>query len=212
MRRKPANPKAAALSAADLNALGQRFQAALAGADWLEALLLADRLMVALPENPSLSYNKALVLKNLGRTEESIACFRETLALTPDHNNAQFELASALLESGEAEESAHRFEDYLAAVPEDPNASLNLGIALVQLGRADAAIPHLGYAQGKLGSAQALQWLATAKRDTGELAAAEELLAQLPPDDAAAQAARLKILTQGAKGRFQLDTRRFREP
>lgn len=210
MRQTPADPKAAALGPADLNALGQRFQTALGRADWPEALLLADRLIAALPGNPSLFYNKGLVLKNLERVRDSVACFRETLTLAPDHHNAQFELASALLESGEAEESARRFEDYLAAVPGDADAALNLGIALLQSGRAEAAIPHLGYAHGELGSAQALQWLATARRDSGDLAAAEDLLAQLPSEDANAQAARLKILTQGAKGRFQLDTRRFR--
>ncbi|TQV75698.1 tetratricopeptide repeat protein [Denitrobaculum tricleocarpae] len=201
MRQTPAN----------LNALGQEFQIALSKADWTEALLLADKLIALLPENPSLAYNKGLVLKNLGRVPESLACFQATLDLAPDHHNAQFELAAALLESGQIEESARRFEDYLAAVPDDADASLNLGIALVQLGCAEAALPHLGYAQSRLGSAQALQWLATAKRDRGDLTAAEDLLAQLPADDANAQAARLKILTQGTKGRLALDTRQFRQ-
>lgn len=195
---------------ADINILGQRFQTALADADWQAALALADQLIAALPENPSLLYNKGLVLKNLGRIPDSVACFRETLVLAPDHHNAQFELASALLETGQIDESARRFEDYLEAVPDDADAILNLGIALVQLGRTEAAIPHLGYAHSKLGTAQALQWLATAKRDSGELAAAEDLLAQLPADDRNAQAARLKILTQGAKGRFPLDARKFK--
>lgn len=199
MRRTPA----------DINALGQDFQTALAAADWQAALGLVDQLIAALPANPSLPYNKGLVLKNLGRVSDSLVCFRETLGLAPDHHNAQFELAAALLETGQIDESARRFEDYLAAVPEDADAALNLGIALVQQGRAEAAIPHLGYAQSKLGTAQALQWLATAKRDSGELAAAEDLLAQLPADDRNAQAARLKILTQGAKGRFPLDSRQF---
>ncbi len=195
---------------AKLNALGQEFQIALSRADWKEALLLADKLIALLPENPSLVYNKGLVLKKLGRVPEAVISFQAALNLAPDHHNAEFELAAALLESGQIEESARRFEDYLAAAPDDADASLNLGIALVQLGRAEAALPHLGYAQSELGSAQALQWLATAKRDSGDLAAAEDLLAQLPADDANAQAARLKILTQGAKGSFAMDVRRFK--
>lgn len=188
----------------DITRLGQDFQDALAGSAWTEALTLVDQLIAALPDNSSLLYNKGLVLKQLGRTVDSIPFFENALSLQADHHNARFEVGSALLETGRLDECVLAFEQYLSAMPDDVDGALNLGIALVQVGRANDAFVHLQYAHDQLGSSLTIQWLATAQRDVGALGTAEELLAMLPLDDVDAQVARLKIQTQGSKGRFSI--------
>lgn len=188
----------------DITRLGQNFQDALANSAWSEALDLVDQLIAALPDNSSLLYNKGLVLKRLGRAANSIPYFENALSLQADHHNARFELGGALLETGHPEESVRAFEQYLSAMPDDVDGALNLGIALVQVGHANDALARLQYAHEQLGSSLTIQWLATAQRDVGALDIAEELLASLPLNDVDTQVARLKIQTQGSKGRFSL--------
>ena len=192
----------------NLDALGRSFQAALARGAWDEALRLADRLLTLLPDHASLHYNRGLILKMLDRRAESIAAFEAALGHDETHANARFELASALLDSGDPARAAELFAAYLEAVPGDADAELNLGNALLRLGEAEDARAHLRAAHAANPSPLAIQSLATAERDCGDLAACRALLATLA-DDPQAAAARMKILTQGAKGSLRLDAARF---
>ena len=185
--------------------LAAGFAQAVQKGDWPAALKLAEALEIALPGNAGAVYNKALVLRELGRHDERIATLRQALEIDAGHANAGFELASALMEQGEAGEASGLFAAYLNAVPDDTDARLNLGNCLVRLGRADEALPHLRAAHIAAPSEATVAALATALRDTGDLDACETLLAELPETPEAA-ALRLKVLTQGARGRISLKT------
>ncbi len=192
-----------------LEALGQRFQAALARGAWDHALALADQLIHALPDNASLHYNKGLILKVLGERDSSVAAFEAALTHDPSHANARFELGAALLDGGSASRAAELFTTYLDAVPDDTDARLNLGIALLQCGRAEDARVELRVAHAAAPSPLAVQSLATAERDCGDLARCRALLDTLPADDPDTAAVRMKILTQGARGSLRLDAAAF---
>lgn len=183
--------------------LAAEFGQAVAAAEWETALLRAGELETALPGNPGIIYNKALVLRELGRPDERIACLERALRLDPSHANARFELASALMDRGDLETAAGLFFEYAKAVPDDADASLNLGNCLLRLGRYVEALPHLEKAHEVAPSDETVASLATALRDSVDLEACESLLAELPMTQEAA-ALRLKILTQGAHGRFGL--------
>jgi tetratricopeptide (TPR) repeat protein len=193
-----------------IQALAAEFQRAVSAQDWKSALEAAEGMELELPDNVSVVYNKALVLRQLGRAEERIACLEHALALDPGHANARFELASALMEGGDVARAAEHFSAYLASAPEDADALLNLGNCLARLGRSADAVTHLRKAHEIAPSQESASALAAALRDCGDLAGCEALLASLP-DTPEASALRLKILTQGARGRFALavDQARF---
>ncbi|WP_193178122.1 tetratricopeptide repeat protein [Oricola nitratireducens] len=190
--------------------LARQFANAAAQGDWPEALAAVEALARVLPDNASVVYNKALVLRQLGRADERIACLDRALALEPGHANARFELASALMDGREFAPAAEQFSAYLASAPEDADALLNLGNCLVRLDRGAEAVTHLRKAHEIAPSQESVAALATALRDRGDLAACEVLLSALP-ETPESSALRLKILTQGARGRIALavDQTRF---
>jgi tetratricopeptide (TPR) repeat protein len=183
--------------------LAAAFAEAAGRGDWLAALSLAADLEKALPGNAGIVYNKALVLRELGSTQERIACLERALQLDRSHVNARFELASALMDKGDLKDAAGLFSEYVEAVPDDADARLNLGNCLTRLGRHDEALQHLEKAHATAPSDRTVAGLAAALRDAGDLDACERLLKTLPATKEAA-ALRLKILTQGARGRFGL--------
>lgn len=197
-----------AMSQHQLAQLAARFSEAVARQDWTHALEAADSLVAALPGHAGVVYNKALVLKELGRGPERIATLREALKTAPDHANARFELASALMDAGDLAEAAKLFEAYLSEVPDDTDARLNLGQCLLRLDRPGDAVEPLRAAHAGAPGLTTAAALASALRDTGDLAAAKALLADLPSTPEAA-ALRLKILTQGARGRIALSAVRL---
>lgn len=179
------------------------FQAALSKQDWPAALTAADRMVAAMPKNPSVQYNRALVLKKLDRLDDACQALEEVLEIEPRHNKARFELASARLERAEFQSAIALFEDYLVDDRDDPDALLNLGNALIRSGRADLALAHLHQAHALSPGDHTATALAVACRDTGDIAGCETWLTELGPS-ASTAALRLKIRTQGAKGRIPL--------
>ena len=179
------------------------FQKAIAEEDWGAALRLALVLEKALPDNAAIAYNKGLVLRRLGRSGDAARAFGQAHALEPGHVNALFEQASCALETGDADGAAEGFARYLRAVPGDVHAQLNLGNALVRLGRADEALGPLRIARERLASAEAIAALAIGLREAGDLEGCAAALADLGPG-AENAALRLKIMTQGARGRLAL--------
>ncbi|PHP66955.1 hypothetical protein CSC94_10370 [Zhengella mangrovi] len=180
-----------------------RFQRAVASENWAEALILATGLEKAVPDHAGIAYNKGLVLRRLGRHADAIRAFSHALDLDAGHAKALFERASCLLDLGDAAGAVQGFLAYLKMEPRDGDALLNLGNALVRLGRADEALDPLRNARERLGTARSIAALAVAQRETGDLDGCAETLENLGPgpDNAAL---RLKIMTQGARGRFPL--------
>ena len=188
---------------ASLQKLAGDFARAVGQGNWPEALEACDGLLVIMPDHAGVLYNRALVLKELGRHEERIDSLARALACDPGHSNARFELACAQMDKGLFQEAAAGFAAHLENQPGDGDARLNLGQCLLRLGRAGEALDHLRAAQEKTGTSDTAAALATALRETGDLDGCEAVLEDLGPGPENA-ALRLKVMTQGARGRFAL--------
>ncbi len=175
----------------------------MARGDWPAALAGLEALGRTSPPNASLAYNRALVLRRLGRTTDALDAFDAALAIDPTHANARFERASALMDAGELGRAADGFAGYLERVRDDAHALLNLGELLVRLGRPAQALAPLERAFDALGPEPVAGALAAARRDVGDLDGCEAALATLPASPEVA-ALRLKVTVQGAKGRIRL--------
>ncbi|MEZ5791042.1 MAG: tetratricopeptide repeat protein [Nitratireductor sp.] len=187
----------------DIQQQSSAFQAAIMRSDWGLALSLARSLEEAMPRNAAIAYNKGLVLRRLGREDEAALALRHAIDLEPRHANAQFELAACLMETGNLDDAAKGFRDYVHIMPDDADAHLNLGNVLVRLGRAQEALEYLNRAHRRLDNMESATALAIALRETGDLDGCAAALTNIAsgPDGLALQ---MKILTQGAKGRFGL--------
>lgn len=180
-----------------------QFQAAVQAGDWPRAAMLADRLQAAVPGNAGIAYNRGLVLRRLGQTADAKEAFSRALQLDPQHDKAAFEHAACLMDLGQTAEAADAFQRYADAHPEDLDARLNLANLLIRLGKPDEAIAHGRVAHGGLRSIQSATALATALRDAGQLEACQAVLEDMPTSPETS-ALRLKIMTQGSRGRFPL--------
>jgi Flp pilus assembly protein TadD len=193
----------------NLNQLQLALQSAIANQDWDSALQTIETIDQALPDNPSVAYNKGLILKNLGRLGEARLQFQTTLELDASHHNALFELASCEVESGLLESARSRFETYLTRVNDDVDAMTNLGNLLLRLGDCQPARGWLKQAHTQSSSVFIVQSLAIAERECGDLDACRDLLDQLDNSNPEIAAARLKILTQGSKGQFSINAENY---
>ncbi len=183
--------------------LQARAQAALARGDWPAAEAALTALLDAAPGSAILLYNRGLVRKRLGQQAQALADLEAALEIEPAHANARFEHAASLLDLGELAAAADGFAAYLAQVPDDADGLLNLGRLQLRLGRAEAARGTLARIDGAdpavvLARAEAL-------RDCGDVEGCRRLLAGLDGEGAEVDAARLKLMTQGAAGRISLD-------
>jgi Flp pilus assembly protein TadD len=79
-------------------------------------------------------------LVDLGRTEEAVPYFEESLRVMPDHQPTHNELGNALAAMGRFDEAIAHYQRALELRPEDPSAHNGLGSALDDLGRVDEAI------------------------------------------------------------------------
>ena len=183
--------------------LQRRAQTAVTQGDWPAAETALTALLGVSPRAASLLYNRGLVRKRLGRTADALVDLDAALEIEPAHANARFERAAALLDLGVLEAAAEGFSAYLALMPDDADALLNLGRLQLRLGQAQAARETLDrIASGDPGVRLAR---AEAARDCGDLEGCRRLLAALGGHGPDVDAARLKLMTQGAAGRFTLD-------
>ena len=110
------------------------------GKDALHALQKAAEL---LPDDVDAYNNLGLVLTDLGRLDEAVACCRRALKIKPDDARAYNNLGNALLELGRLSEAVESFNHALKIKPDYAKAHNNLGNALRDLGRAgDAAASY----------------------------------------------------------------------
>ncbi len=117
-------------------ALGRRGELAAALASYQRAADLDRHFWLA-------RSNVAFALRDLGRTDESLAAFRGIVADAPNDANARFNLACMLVRCGRPDEA---FAEFAAAVRIDPHftqAYTNWGVALLENGRPDEAVERL---------------------------------------------------------------------
>jgi tetratricopeptide (TPR) repeat protein len=81
------------------------------------------------------SFRQGCQLAEQGRRDDSLAWFREAVALDPGHAGARLRLGIALAECGKRPEAIGHLRAAAAATPGDAQASYNLGVALAEEGR-----------------------------------------------------------------------------
>lgn len=94
-------------------------------------------------DNPNTRYDRAVVLAQLGRTDEAVAEYERALDLNPNHLNARNNLAATLARLGKLREAEVHLERVLAAAPEHADAHTNLGIVFAARGQFDRAAREL---------------------------------------------------------------------
>ncbi len=86
--------------------------------------------------------NLGLAYYHLGRFDEAIARFRESLRLDPSVANTHYNLGLALMNSGHLAEAVAPLEETVRILPYYFYAEQNLGIVLTKLGRPQEALAH----------------------------------------------------------------------
>jgi tetratricopeptide (TPR) repeat protein len=188
-----------------LQSLAETFQTSIARSDWAAARDAGRKLATHLPENASVAYNLGLVEKSAGDLDQAIGAFQRALTLDPAHQNARFELAGCLMDTSRLTPAQQHYEIYITEKPDDAAALLNLGRVLLRLDQPGNALAHLERANALARTDDTMIALATGLRDLGRHDEAQGLLRQTGRTPEAA-ALRLKVMTQGARGRFSLTT------
>lgn len=163
------------------------------------ALGVLDRAREDHPGAFELFDERGIVLGDLGRLPESVAAFREAIALNPGDPNANFNLAVALLGSGRRSEAYEALERSLTLKPTFPQSLSLLGRLQLEDGRmAEAekhlralheAYPHVPEARRMLAQWELMSGRAAAARQDGARAEQHYRAGiELDPDNAELQA------------------------
>jgi tetratricopeptide (TPR) repeat protein len=92
------------------------------------------------PQDAFAHYHKGLALHNLGRHEEALAAYEQSLRLNPQWADAHLNKGLALLELGRIETGLAAFERSLRLNPQQADAHLNTAGAQQRLGRIEEAL------------------------------------------------------------------------
>lgn len=107
-----------------------------------EAIRLYRDALAQQPD-PLTWFNLATAQRNAGLMLDSIASYRQALALDPRYAEAHSNLGEALRDSGDIDAAIASYKTALSIAPELPKAHYSLGVLLYDLGRLEEAIPHL---------------------------------------------------------------------
>jgi Flp pilus assembly protein TadD len=107
---------------------------------WVDAKTLWVRALAVTTENYRAFDKLASALAELGRPDEAIPHYRESLRLRPDFAAAHNNLGNALATEGRLTEAVSHYQQALQLKPDYPLAHNGLGSALDDLGRVDEAI------------------------------------------------------------------------
>jgi len=98
------------------------------------------------PANARAQNNLGLSYYHLGRFDDAIARYRESLRLDPTVANTHYNLGLAFMHSGRLAEAVAPFEEAVRILPYYFYAHQNLGIVLTKLGRPQEALAHFAEA------------------------------------------------------------------
>jgi len=121
----------------------------LGGLTWRQSRIYASELLLfedAVRKNPEAwpaHYNLGVVLAGpdaSGNMEKSMAHYRESLRLKPDHPQSHNNLGLALAKLGRAEEAIAHYREAVRFKPDHSGARYNWGLALASLGRKEEAV------------------------------------------------------------------------
>jgi tetratricopeptide (TPR) repeat protein len=92
------------------------------------------------PESPRAHYNLGCTLLGLGKVQEAVVEFEQTLQIDPQSSAAHLNLGHALIRQGKVQEAVGHWKQALRIKPDYADAYTNLGKALWEAGRAAEAI------------------------------------------------------------------------
>ncbi len=105
-----------------------------------EALELFDAAQAAVPEMPSVDYNRANALQELGRMDEAVESYRRAIARDPLNLSAHSDLNRLLYRLGRDSEFLTSFDEVSALYPEIGELPLTKGDFLFRAERYDEAV------------------------------------------------------------------------
>lgn len=106
-------------------------------------------LYTALEQNQNLPFGRnslGVALHMLGRKQEAIEQFRESIRLLPANAEAHTNLGNSLLEEGKLDDAIREYNAAVGLAPAMPNAYYGLGCVLLKQNRTNEAIPYFSEA------------------------------------------------------------------
>lgn len=151
-------------------ALSNLATAYLRGNQLHQALKYASLAAESQPEAVDAQMNLGMVLRRLGRLEESIAPLKRALELSPNSTLILNLLGASMLESGDALQASQSFEAAVQTNPDDADSWANLSAALNALLQHERALQCASKALALRGnSAAALSAQATSQFELGKI-------------------------------------------
>ena len=153
----------------------ERALVAVRAADWLEAELALEQLVLEHPSYPGPYVNLAVVYMHDERTADARAALDQALAIAPQHAAANGQLGILLRREGRFEEAAAAYRRALETAPDYAPAHYNFGVLLdVYLRRQGDALEHYELYQGSLAAPDetVARWIIDLRRRVGAGASA----------------------------------------
>ncbi|MEM8932650.1 MAG: tetratricopeptide repeat protein [Acidobacteriota bacterium] len=155
-----------------------------------EAVEQIDTALVEAPDSVDAHYARGRLTAATGRRDEAVDAYRRALDVDPDHVLTLNNLALLVAGQGQFDAAREYLERAIAAEPSSADAFLNLGVVHDQSGRPAEAVraveraAALRPADARIRLALGLLYFANQQRQEarGELLAARDLGATLPPD------------------------------
>ena len=107
---------------------------------WAEPMTFYERTLKYAPDNPDITYNLAIIYKNIGRKEDAVKLFKQTIDNNPRHSAAYNNLGNIYSDMGRNEEAVEAYKKALNITPDLSAAYNNLGAAYYAIGRTADAI------------------------------------------------------------------------
>ena len=168
------------------------------GTEILEDLLRAE------PENVNVLFNLGMCYSEMGTIDKSIETLEKCVRLAPEHVNALTALGFSYSCKGEQEKALAKLKTALNLNPDNFFAMKNHGAVLAKLGRYHEAIASFEKANRLVPeSPEILYGLALARKEKGEVKAADELFKKVIQAD---QDAKLTELAKTARREIALES------
>ncbi len=105
-----------------------------------EALTALHNATKFLPEDAESHNNLGNALRDIGKLEDAVACYRQALKIKPDYSYAYNNLGNALRDIGKLKGAAACYRRALRLKPDFAEAHFNLGNAMRDLGKLEDAV------------------------------------------------------------------------
>jgi tetratricopeptide (TPR) repeat protein len=109
---------------------------------WRDNLTLFGRAFAVTKNNPLMLINLGAAFEGLGKHNEAIICYSESLRFEPNNPRIYYNLANSLVEHGDFNEAIGHYHQVLKLKPDFLSARINLGVVLLKQGEFDEAFDH----------------------------------------------------------------------